>query len=83
MAGTDEQRHRAAARAGARTAVLDGLGHWWMTQDPRRAAVALLDFWGRSEAPLAEFRYTRTIRIPTGASEFSRWPALDEVLPRD
>lgn len=45
MVGTDEQRHRAAARAGARVEVLDGLGHWWMTQDPQRAARALVDFW--------------------------------------
>lgn len=45
MVGTDEQRHRAATRAGARTVVLDGLGHWWMTQDPVRAATVLLDFW--------------------------------------
>src|SRR5581483_3131087 len=28
--GTDEQRRRAAARAGARVQVLKGLGHWWM-----------------------------------------------------
>ena len=45
MVGTDEQRHRAAARAGARVAVLDGLGHWWMTQDPERGARVLVDFW--------------------------------------
>jgi pimeloyl-ACP methyl ester carboxylesterase len=36
---------RAAARAGARTAALDGLGHWWMLQDPARAAVVLREFW--------------------------------------
>ncbi len=45
LAGTDEQRHRAAARAGARAEVLDGLGHWWMTQDPDRAAAVLVAFW--------------------------------------
>jgi pimeloyl-ACP methyl ester carboxylesterase len=45
MVGTEEQRHRAAARAGARVEVLDGLGHWWMTQDPERGAGALVDFW--------------------------------------
>ena len=45
MVGTDEQRRRAAARAGARVEVLDGLGHWWMTQDPQRAARALVSFW--------------------------------------
>jgi pimeloyl-ACP methyl ester carboxylesterase len=43
--GTDEIRRRAAARAGARTEVLDGLGHWWMVQDPARGAAALTDFW--------------------------------------
>jgi hypothetical protein len=43
--GTDEMRRRAAARAGARVAVLDGLGHWWMVQDPQRAAAMLNDFW--------------------------------------
>ena len=36
--GSDEIRHRAAERAGARTEVLDGLGHWWMVQDPARGA---------------------------------------------
>ena len=29
---------RTAARAGARTEVLDGLGHWWMVQNPVRGA---------------------------------------------
>lgn len=43
--GTDEQRRRAAARAGARVEVLDGLGHWWMTQDPAAGAAVLVDFW--------------------------------------
>jgi pimeloyl-ACP methyl ester carboxylesterase len=45
MVGTDEQRRRAAARAGARVEVLDGLGHWWMAQDPERGARVLVDFW--------------------------------------
>jgi pimeloyl-ACP methyl ester carboxylesterase len=43
--GSEEIRRRAAARAGARTEVLAGLGHWWMVQDPVRSAVALTDFW--------------------------------------
>ncbi|MCX8553875.1 alpha/beta fold hydrolase [Mycolicibacterium mucogenicum] len=43
--GSDEIRYRAAARAGARTTVLDGLGHWWMLQDPARGAAALTEFW--------------------------------------
>ncbi|AQA02839.1 alpha/beta hydrolase [Mycobacterium sp. MS1601] len=44
--GTDEMRRRAAGRAGARVEVLEGLGHWWMLQDPARSATALTRFWG-------------------------------------
>jgi pimeloyl-ACP methyl ester carboxylesterase len=44
--GTPEQHRRAAARAGARTAALPGLGHWWLAQgDGRAGAEALLGFW--------------------------------------
>ncbi|MGV0607593.1 alpha/beta fold hydrolase [Mycolicibacterium sp. XJ1904] len=43
--GTEDMRRRAAARAGARTEVLDGLGHWWMVQDPARGAEVLTRFW--------------------------------------
>ncbi len=44
--GTDEQRHRSAARAGARVELLDGLSHWWMTEgDGSRGAAALTRFW--------------------------------------
>ena len=43
--GDDRTRHRAAGRAGARVEVLDGLGHWWMTQDPAGTAALLVDFW--------------------------------------
>ncbi len=43
--GSEAMRRRAAARAGARVAVLDGLGHWWMVQDPARGARALREFW--------------------------------------
>ncbi|KAA9154318.1 alpha/beta hydrolase [Amycolatopsis acidicola] len=42
--GTDAQRRRAAGRASARTEVLDGLGHWWMLQDPARGADLLRRF---------------------------------------
>ncbi|HSS11687.1 MAG TPA: alpha/beta hydrolase [Acidimicrobiales bacterium] len=35
----------AAGRAGAGVAELDGLGHWWMTEDPARAASTLEAFW--------------------------------------
>lgn len=45
MVGTDPQRRRAAELAGARTEVLEGLGHWWMTQDPGRGAEVLTRFW--------------------------------------
>lgn len=34
-----------AARAGARPVELEGLGHWWMLQDPVVAAGALTSFW--------------------------------------
>jgi pimeloyl-ACP methyl ester carboxylesterase len=44
--GSDRIRLRAADRAGARTEILDGLGHWWMLQDPTRSAAILVDFWG-------------------------------------
>jgi pimeloyl-ACP methyl ester carboxylesterase len=43
--GSDEMREQAAKRAGAQTAVLDGLGHWWMVQDPATGAAALTRFW--------------------------------------
>jgi pimeloyl-ACP methyl ester carboxylesterase len=43
--GTIDFRQRTAERAGARTEVLDGLGHWWMVQDPARGAAALTRFW--------------------------------------
>ena len=43
--GSDDRRRWAADRAGALTEVLDGLGHWWMVQDPARGAAALTRFW--------------------------------------
>jgi pimeloyl-ACP methyl ester carboxylesterase len=45
LAGTDEQRRRTSARAGAQIAQLEGLGHWWFTQDPQRGAAAINHFW--------------------------------------
>jgi pimeloyl-ACP methyl ester carboxylesterase len=36
---------KAAARSGAQTVALEGLGHWWMLQDPARAATVLHEFW--------------------------------------
>jgi pimeloyl-ACP methyl ester carboxylesterase len=43
--GSEDMRRRSAARAGARVETLDGLGHWWMAQDPARSAQALTSFW--------------------------------------
>jgi pimeloyl-ACP methyl ester carboxylesterase len=43
--GTDEMRRRTARRAGAQIEVLEGLGHWWMLEDPARGASALTRFW--------------------------------------
>lgn len=41
-----EQRARwAATEAGAQIALLPGLGHWWMLQDPAAGAEALRRFW--------------------------------------
>jgi pimeloyl-ACP methyl ester carboxylesterase len=41
-----EARHRwVAERTGARIAVLEGLGHWWLLQDPKVGADALRRFW--------------------------------------
>jgi pimeloyl-ACP methyl ester carboxylesterase len=35
-----------ATRAGAQTADLSGVGHWWMLQDPALGAKTLESFWG-------------------------------------
>ena len=43
--GSEAIRRRAADRAGARTEVLDGLGHWWMLEAPSVGAAALGRFW--------------------------------------
>jgi pimeloyl-ACP methyl ester carboxylesterase len=34
-----------AHRAGAPVVKLEGIGHWWMLQDPGRGAQVLEDFW--------------------------------------
>jgi hypothetical protein len=47
--GTIDMQRRAAQQAGARIEVLDGLGHWWMVQDPQRGATALQRFWSSLE----------------------------------
>lgn len=48
--GSEAIRRRSAARAGARVETLDGLGHWWMTQDAPRGARALAAFWAQAQA---------------------------------
>ena len=45
FAATIDMQRRAADRAGARLEVLDGLGHWWMVQNPKRGADVLDRFW--------------------------------------
>ena len=34
-----------AEGAGAKVVELDGVGHWWMVQDPQRGAAVLEEFW--------------------------------------
>lgn len=43
--GGETLARRSAVRAGAKVTVLDGLGHWWMCQDPKRGAAALDAFF--------------------------------------
>jgi pimeloyl-ACP methyl ester carboxylesterase len=45
LVGSQEMRVRSASRAGAQVARLEGLGHWWMVQDPILAASTLSAFW--------------------------------------
>jgi pimeloyl-ACP methyl ester carboxylesterase len=42
--GGPELAHRMAGRLGAAEVVLPGAGHWWMLQDPARAAAVLRDW---------------------------------------
>jgi pimeloyl-ACP methyl ester carboxylesterase len=46
LAGTEAQHRWAADRARAQVAVLEGLGHWWMLEDPATGAETLRRFWG-------------------------------------
>jgi pimeloyl-ACP methyl ester carboxylesterase len=48
--GGPDAAHRAALRYGAEEARLDGLGHWWMMQNPRQGAAALNKFYADSVA---------------------------------
>jgi hypothetical protein len=47
--GSLELRYRSGARAETEVALLDGLGHWWMDQDPSRGAKELEEFWAEHE----------------------------------
>jgi pimeloyl-ACP methyl ester carboxylesterase len=44
---SDDGARLGAERVGAEVVELDGLGHWWMLQDPVRSAAVLDDFWER------------------------------------
>lgn len=48
--GGEVLARRSAERFGADVAVLDGLGHWWMLQDPEQSAAVLRDFWSGLDA---------------------------------
>jgi pimeloyl-ACP methyl ester carboxylesterase len=50
--GGEVLARRQADRAGARVALLEGLGHWWMCQDPKRGADALNAFFATLEDPV-------------------------------
>ncbi len=43
--GGEAMAREMARQVDAQVAVLDGLGHWWMLQDPARGAAALTEFW--------------------------------------
>jgi pimeloyl-ACP methyl ester carboxylesterase len=43
--GSAQSRQRQADAARAQLVELDGLGHWWMLQDPARGAAVLREFW--------------------------------------
>lgn len=42
--GGEAMARRSAERAGAEVAVLEGLGHWWMCEDPERGAEVISNF---------------------------------------
>ncbi len=42
--GGETLARRSAERAGAKVAMLPGLGHWWMCQDPKAGAAVINDF---------------------------------------
>ena len=48
--GGEARARWSSGRAKAEIAVLQGLGHWWMIQDPGAGAAALREFWGSLSA---------------------------------
>jgi pimeloyl-ACP methyl ester carboxylesterase len=50
--GGEPMARRQAARAGARVAMLPGLHHWWMCQDPKAGAAVLNAFFATLEEPV-------------------------------
>ncbi len=38
-----------AIQMGARFEELDGLGHWWLLEDPARGAAVIEEFWATLE----------------------------------
>lgn len=49
--GGEALARRSAARWGAEVAMLEGLGHWWMLQDPAAGAAMLREFYARQGDP--------------------------------
>ena len=49
--GTDAMHREVANRAGAQVSVLQGVGHWWMVQDPTAGAAMLTRFWASVDSP--------------------------------
>ncbi|QYB00181.1 alpha/beta hydrolase (plasmid) [Rhodococcus sp. USK10] len=47
--GTDLMRRQVAQRCGAEVVTFPDLGHWWMLEDPSRAAQAFETFWSTAE----------------------------------
>jgi len=43
--GNAENATKVAADLGARTATIDGVGHFWPLQDPKKGATKLIEFW--------------------------------------
>ncbi|MEL7206966.1 MAG: alpha/beta hydrolase [Actinomycetota bacterium] len=43
--GTEDMARQQAERAGAHVIALDGVGHWWMLQQPGAGAAVLEGFW--------------------------------------